>query len=369
MAPPDPDLYFCADDPTCPELLVAGDPFSAQTVAPVELTGYGDPSIEHDPETGTLWLAYSWLEVLVEDETQPDVFDLGVSTHIARSDDGGDTFTFVQEVNLPEVEAHPDTAEMGWSVHEVSSIAREGTDDWQLLWFKYFTPLGPDMTVNQRTEFLFFRSDAASPDAFGAASQIWARGDSTSPSWGAPLNLSDIPEVRDCVAFTEPALFTYGGSTYVAMQCSFAGSIGTPFEPERIALFEEVPGGYRYIATLANGFDAEDFDTDFFGQPDIAVAEDGTILLLVTPTLRDGETLKDGCIVFEFEDFESGLLKRDRRGTLIPRAIITADGNGLGPGLCTYDPNSSTGVLLVIVRTSPDGQDVEFSLRATGIHL
>ena len=32
----------------------------------------------------------------------------------------------------------------------------------------------------------------------------------------------------------------------------------------------------------------------------------------------------------------------------IPSAIITADGNSLGPRLCTYDAESDTGVLLVI---------------------
>ena len=57
---------------------------------------------------------------------------------------------------------------------------------------------------------------------------------------------------------------------------------------------------------------------------------------------------------------------RDAAGVAAPRLIITADGNGLGPGLCTYDPASSTGVLLVI--TTFSNNDIEFSLRATGMH-
>jgi hypothetical protein len=63
--------------------------------------------------------------------------------------------------------------------------------------------------------------------------------------------------------------------------------------------------GYRYINTLLDGLDAEDFDADFLAQPDIAEAEDGTILLFATPTVTDSNPSKDGCMVFEFADFES----------------------------------------------------------------
>jgi len=365
---PDPDLYFCADDASCPEVLIVGDPPAGPTVAPFEFSGYGDPSLEYDPDTDTLWLAYSWLEMLVEDETVPDVYDLGVSTHLARSDDGGATWVFEREINVAAAESNPDTLEEGWSIHEVSSVVRGGPLGWEILWFKYFTPLGADLSVNQRTEFLYWRTDAALPGDLGDVSQVWARGDSTSPSWGAPLNLSDIPAVRDCVAFTEPAFLARGTGTFVAMLCSFAGSIGEPFEPERVVLFEEIPTGYRYVATVLDGFDAADFGADFLGQPDLSVAQDGTVLLIVTPSTVGANPQKDGCIVFEFEDFESGVLLRDSRGNALARAIITADGNGPGPGLCTYDRNSSSGVMLVIHRQAPDVSSIEFTLRATGIH-
>lgn len=63
-----------------------------------------------------------------------------------------------------------------------------------------------------------------------------------------------------------------------------------------------------------------------------------------------------------------GALVRDGSGVAVPRTMITSDGNGLGPGLCTYDANSDTGVLLVIMTVTQNGTDIEFSLRATGIH-
>lgn len=372
-APPKPDRPFCANDPTCPEIVIAGDPFSEPTVAPIELTGYGDPSIDFDPDTGMLWLTYSWLEILVEDETDPDTFDLGVRTHIAKSADHGDTWIFSHEVNLPEIEFHPDSGEPGWSVHEVSTIAREGPYDWQLLWFKYFTPLGRNMSVLQRTEFLFFRTDAIDPTELGAVSDMWARGESTSTGWeeaigATTFNFTSIPEISGCVAFTEPELFVRNGATYLALQCALQRSTGSEFEPERIVLLEEIVGGYRYVSTLLTGADSDDFVVDFFGQPDLAVARDGTVLLLVTPTRVDDDPSKGGCIVFEFSDFESGILLRAGDGKLIPRTILTADGNGLGPGLCTYHAESNTGILLVIVTSEENGEHVVFSIRATGFH-
>lgn len=87
-----------------------------------------------------------------------------------------------------------------------------------------------------------------------------------------------------------------------------------------------------------------------------------------TTTTADADPSHQGCIVYEFSDFATATLARDGNGVAIPRAVITADGNGLGPGLCSYDANSDTGVLLVITTITQGGTDIEFSLRATGVH-
>ena len=103
-------------------------------------------------------------------------------------------------------------------------------------------------------------------------------------------------------------------------------------------------------------------------QADITLARDGSILLIVTPIILNADPSHRGCIIYEFSDFATATLVRDGSGVAIPRAVITADGNGLGPGLCSYDANSDTGVLLVITTVSQNGTDIEFSLRATGVH-
>ena len=49
---------------------------------------------------------------------------------------------------------------------------------------------------------------------------------------------------------------------------------------------------------------------------------------------------------------------------------LTAYGTGIGPGLCSYDAASETGVLLVITDIDPSASPPRFvfSLRATGVH-
>ena len=114
--------------------------------------------------------------------------------------------------------------------------------------------------------------------------------------------------------------------------------------------------------------DAINLEVDAIQQADISVARDGSIIMIVTPLILDADPSHQGCIVYEFEDFESALLKRDANDEAIPRAIFTSDGNGLGPGLCSYSSQNETGVMLVITTVTQNGTDVEFSLRATGVH-
>lgn len=348
--------------------MIAGDPFSELNMLPDPFRGYGDPSLEFDASTGTLWLAYSWLNIDVSDPGPPLVFDLGVRTHLARSDDNGASFTFVRTINDTAIESHPDTGVTGWSVHEVPTLLREPSGDWQLLWYKYFNPLGTVTGVDERQEYLYWRTTAATPDQLGDVSEVWARALATSPSWGAPVDFNAIVELADCVTLTEPALFAFNNETYVASSCLIADATGRRADLERLVLLKQTANGYSYVGDILDAQDAVDLGVDVIQQADISVARDGSILLVVTPIILDADPSHQGCVVFEFADFASGTLLRDTNGVAVPRTVITSDGNGLGPGLCSYDASSETGVLLVITTVTQGGTDIEFSLRATGVH-
>ncbi len=337
-------------------------------MVPDAFRGYGDPSLEYDAATGTLWMAYSWLNIQISNPTPPVEFDLGVRTHLARSVDGGNTFEFVRAVNAMEMEAHPDTGVMGWSTHEVPSLVRESTGNWQVLWFKYFNPFGTVVGVDERQEFLYWKTTAATPEQLGDNSEVWAKALATSAAWGAPIDFNTIPELADCVAQTEPGLFVFNNETYLATSCLIVDGTGRRADLERLVLLRQTATNYSYVGDILTAQDSADLGVDVIQQADISLARDGSIILIVTPIILDADPSHQGCIVFDFDDFAAATLKRDSNNVAIPRTVITADGNGLGPGLCTYDANSNTGVLLVITTVTNNATDIEFSLRATGVH-
>ena len=197
---------------------------------------------------------------------------------------------------------------------------------------------------------------------------MWASALATSPSWVAPIDFNAIPQLADCVAQTEPGLFTFNNETYLATSCLIADASGRRPDLERLVLLKQTANGYSFVGNILDAQDAADLGVDVIQQADISVARDGSIILIVTPILLNADPSHQGCMVFDFADIGSAELRRDGNGVAIPRTVITADGNGLGPGLCSYDANSDTGVLLVITTVSQNGTDIEFSLRATGVH-
>jgi len=364
-----PLTFHCHLDSTCPEVMVAGDPYATLGGNAVPFRGYGDPSLEYDTATGALWLSYSWLDVLVSDPGPPSQIDFGVRTHLARSDDSGASFSFVKSVNETTALRHPDSGVSGWAMHEVSTLLREAPGAWQMLWLTYFEPYGepPPGDPEGRRDFYYTRSDANSPDNLGPGTP-WIRGYGTSPSFGARYNLSAIPQLSDCVVFTEPALFSQDGVTYLATNCAvFQGGIRRD-DLERLVLLRQEANGYSYVGALLTSADAADVGATRIEQADIAFSRTGHILLIATPIKSGGTPEHLGCVVFEITDITAAQVRRDAGGQAVQLARITGDDGSLGPGLCTYDPASQTGVLMVLHILSADPFDLEFSLRATGVH-
>jgi hypothetical protein len=361
--------FYCRPDSTCPEVMVADDPLATLGGNPAPFRGYGDPSLEYDPATGALWLSYSWLDVLVSDPGPPPQIDFGVRTHLARSDDGGASFYFVRSVNETTVLSHPDSGVPGWAMHEVSTLLREAPDLWQVLWLTYFEPFGepPAGSPEDRSDPYYTRSDAGSPQNLGDSSLPWIRGNGTSPSFGALYNLSTIPELSDCVAFTEPALFSQGGVTYLATNCVVVQGGVRRDDLERLVLLRQEANGYSYVGTLLTSSDAASLGAIRIEQADITLSRTGHILLIATP-IQDGTPEHLGCVVFEIADITTAQVRRGADGQAVQLAWITGDDASIGPGLCTYDAASETGVLIVLHILNEDPFDLEFSLRATGVH-
>jgi len=368
LAAVDPPTFHCASDATCPEVLIAGDPHATIGGNPAPFRGYGDPSLERDPDTGTLWLSYSWLDVLISSPGPPPVFDFGVRTHLARSDDNGATFSFVRDVNQTVAIAHPDTSAQGWTIHEVSTLLREGPASWQNVWLTYFDPIGqPPPGTDHRSDFYYTRSVANSPDGLGDVATPWIRTNGTSASWGVVHNLSTIPQLADCAALTEPALFAYTGVTYLASNCAvFIGGVRRD-DLERLVLLKQEPNGYSYVGELLDYADALYLGGTRLEQADLAVAQNGAILLILTP-IQSAQPDHRGCVVLEVTDITAAQVRRDAAGDPLKLATITGEDSTIGPGLCTYDASSQTGVLMVLHAQTQNPPETVFSLRATGVH-
>jgi len=360
---PQPARFHCGADSSCPEILINGDPHSVDA-----LRGYGDPSLEFDTATNTLWMSYSWLNILIDQPGPPVSFDLGVRTHLAKSTNNGSSFEFVRAINQPQMEAHPDSGVQGWSIHEVSTLVKQADGQWQVLWLKYFNPFGTVTGVDERQEFLYWKTTASAPENLGDNAQVWASSIAASDSWNAPIDINAISGLSDCTVLTEPALFNFNNQTYLASSCLVVDLSGRRTDLERLVLLRETANGYQFIGDIMNASDAAQLGVDVIQQADISVAKDGSIIMLVTPVKLGANPDHQGCIVYEFTDFENAQLKRNSAGVALPRNIITADGNGLGPGLCSYDANSNTGIMLVITTVTQNNTDIVFSLRATGVH-
>ena len=364
-----PVTFQCHWDATCPEVIIAGDPYATLGGGPAPFRGYGDPSIERDPATGTLWMSYSWLDVLVTSFTPPPVFDFGVRTHLARSDDNGATWTYVRASNATTAINHPDTSAPGWMQHEVSTLLREPAGGWQLLWVTYFDAQGMPApgAPDGHSDPFFMRSLASAPGDLGDGSQAWARGYGTSASFGAVHNLSTLPQLSDCVAFTEPALFAKAGVTYLATNCVVVDGSGRRDDLERLVLLRQEAAGYSYVGTLLTYADAVDLGGSRIEQADLSFSQSGAVILIATPIRNSPVPNHLGCVAFEVTDIASAQVRRDAGGDAVQLARITGDDNGIGAGLCTYDAASSTGVLMVM-HDQPTPNEVEFSMRATGVH-
>ncbi|HEY5625176.1 MAG TPA: sialidase family protein, partial [Dehalococcoidia bacterium] len=362
-----PVTFNCTLDAACPAITVAGDPFATIGPGPAPFRGYGDPDLTYDPSSGTLWLTYSWLDVLISDPGPPPVIDWGVRTHLARSDDNGATWTYAGSLNETTPISHPDTAEDGWTIHEVSALLLEPSGGWQALWLTYFELLG-ETGVEDRSDFYYARTLGAAPGDLGGTVTPWVRGYGTSASFGAVHDLSLLTQLTDCFTFTEPALFAHGGETYLSTNCVVIDESGRRDDLERLVLLGEEAVGYSYVGELLTYADAVDLGATRVEQADIFFSRDGSVLLIATPIVTGGVPEHLGCVVFEITDIAAAEVGRDPAGDAVQLAWITADDPVIGPGACTYDPASDTGVLMHVHDFTLDPFDMEFTVRATGVH-
>lgn len=365
----DVPTYFCDVNLECPEILIEGDPIATLGDEPAFFRGYGDPMLQYDPETAVLWLGYSWLDVVISDYTVP-IWNFGVRTHLARSQDNGQTFQFVSVLNAVEPYNHPVTEQETVTTHEIVSFARLEGQPWQVMWFDYFSPLGSIGNENG-IEFHIVRATGPTLDKLNDDATPWISGWAVYPHLDIKHQLNRDPALADCAVFTEHTLFAYEGTMYLAAHCLVVENNAPIPNKGRLVLFRETTDGYARVGDLLQATDAAPMGYRDFTQADLSLTRDGRVILSVVPEQSSVYPRFNGCLVFEVTDITAAEVKREADGTLVkPLLAIFAPDPAIELGMCTYDAASETGILTVIsiVELSPNDIDVSFSLRATGIH-
>ena len=365
-----------ADDPDCPEVVIQGDPFfRLPGLVTSPFRGYGDPSIRKDPAGNRLWLSYSYLGI----HPWPSP-ELAVGIHLASSDDGGHTWNFEKPLAASVLEVDPTASGgPGVSVHEVSTLAPvtggAGTR-WFGMHFRYFQPFGEEGRRPQSMHLRLARSPR--PRGLGRGPQAKLVAPLTDPAWGADLDLSTLDgELESCTMWTEPALYGLDGALYLLAQCLAVDPTtgARDRRAEFVGVFASSGKGpiraldWRWLGRLTGHRDASALGGQVLTQPDVARARDGSLVLLVTPKRLSPRERHRGCRAVELESLDPPRLRRDASGRPVVRADIrSSDSTGLGPGLCAYDPASSTGILFVRTEIDLTVPDIVFRLHATGIH-
>lgn len=361
-----PIRFDCrASDERCPQVVIAGDPSATiPRYGPAPFRGDADPSLRLDPRTGTLWLSYSWVSTSAARGIFPwhPIVDIGVSIHLARSDDGGRHFHYVRSLWSAAPERYQGSG--GYAGYEVSTLSR-APGGWAALSLRYFNPRGHgnDFVADS---FHFELAEGPDPERLAVGHDTRFGGALTGSSWRPFVNLSQLVQTAGaCPLWTEPSLYQDQGVLFMLAQCKW------PRSPEKgyLGLFARRASGWQWVGRLAGVAEAAALGGNELTQADLARAHDGSLLLIVTPNMVAASSEHHlGCAILTIVSLDPPRLRLDDTGAPLVRAWLrSSDSVSAGPGACAYDPASATGVMIVRRQQSPPGGMI-FSIHGTGVH-
>lgn len=360
-APSEPRRVDCGAG-ECPPLDVVGDPFAT---TPGTFRGYSDPHLVWDPDAPSrLWLSYSWLTVgPLVDPSGNEVWVAIVTNHLARSDDGGRSFAFVQELWGSTATLDPEgSGEAGLIDSEVASLAWIRDPSGEVRWFgahlNYFLRPVAGYHPDFSTSYTIRVGAAETPEGLSTAEEVVLGVTYTDPVWGASVALDQLVDqsVLDCGMVNNPTLLARGQTLYLAFEC--LAFDGTELVPERttLQLVATEPVGrpsewsWRHVGVLADAETYRQLGVEVLQQPDLSVDGEGRVLLAVTPSGPNPgrvERAHQGLRVLELASLDPPRLARDCDGRPRIRASIRTG----GVGGCAHASGAATGALCHRVQT------------------
>ncbi len=361
LPPAEPQRETCAD---CPTLSIENDPPAA---GHQWFFGYADPTLAADSTVpGRVWLAYSWPHVVDATDDQGNPIQVAlVETHLAVSEDGGESFHFVGVLfpSTPTPDPEGRSAD-GWFDSETPSLVHmpvDGAEKWIIARLHYFQQPIQGYHPRYGTGWMVRIEMADSPEELGgqaALNEAAVLGVSTTASVYHPTErldlLAGLPW-KQCAMVNNPALFAKDNTLYLAVDClAFTGTppdMESDWDHQTVQLFATEPAGppsswqWRHVGALGGKELAERLGGQLLQQPELEEGSNGQAFFLVTlaepdPSVVVG-TAPLGCVAVEVASLEPPSLAEHCNGNL--RVLARLDHRELGA--CTYDPNSATGML------------------------
>lgn len=322
-------------------------------------TSGNDSSGIYDPailrlEDGNIWMTYSSVSYygipLVQD----------VSTSLAFSSDGGNTFNYVRTlgnatnatVTVTNGNVCGSTTCNGRWVYEVPFIVDDASDPdtsrrFKIFAHKYFLyPAANPATIYTLGAIVMWTAPA--PDGTWSAEQSVLGWTLTPPELTPNRIVNAIdPALNQCLVVSEGSATTFNG----ALDFVFACSNGITQKIVQLRSTDHA-NSFTYVGTLLQASDGAAFNANYFSAPTLIATETNAQLLIATPVAArtiNGTSLPNaysGCVAFPVASEQNATLFRSSSG--IPLAIlqIPAAINQLN-GACAFERNTtSLGVLM-----------------------
>ena len=351
--------------------LSSTDPYS-QTV----FSGYADPTIRQDPQTGTLWMAYSWPHTVAGANGGTQAID----THVSYSTDGGKTWTYKGPLYTSQAVPNAVTGQTDYTANEVMNLFSQvvnGVTYWYGIHSLYNVPQASGggsglENYSKRWEIAVAPGDATTgPMGLATATpQFLGQSVNTYPQdFPIAVNLSALdPEVSSCAQFYEPALIIENNTLYLFLSCQSTGGPADMF----YAVFKTsnplpnapnwqwayVPQGATKFANADDAISVGSLvgtGTTYLTQGDIAPGKQPGSLVFIATAAYNNSTGKVGlgCAAIEMANVDPPMFIRDAQGQPQVDAFISSSISATtGPGACTYSPYSATGMIMAYKQMS-----------------
>ena len=350
------------DESTSTALTIGSDPASTQ--------GIYDPSFVYPVGAPGGVLSYS------------TVGDVGVSTRVAVTTDHGATFTYVASPNavtpVSVTTTDPSACDGGASCsvsgvlwHEVSSIIADPSDPNPNAAFKLFVHsyvASPTAGLRRDWGYIGFYT-ANTVDSWSGETKLLGWNANADIASGVSQNLNDVPELADCIAFTEPGAVVTPQGIDLALSCV---KVVSPTDIRiRVVLLRSTDHAhtFSYVSELVSdqsyaclgGTVPQMLGADLFfvgAQEYLSVTPTG-------PNEHPTDVGYRGCLTIPLADVDAGTLAKAANGSpAVSRWINSADNRFTGP--CTYaEGATSTGEMVPI--QFADGTSPRFRIYRTSI--